>query len=305
MMKTSNGFTLLELMIAISILATLMVFSNQSIQNGFRAKMKLHDQTEDMSSVRDALRVMEKDINLAMHFRDIEMEFKQTVQKSSAGGGPQAQTYPGQPVTPTTPAPGATPQQAQANQQQINQTLQQWLQQDPDRKDPTTQFVGSSDELHFITMNAPRMSEDIPQADFIKVGYYLSDCKKPGSTGMSTKCLLRSSDPLVETDVTKNGPSTVLLDNVTEFKLRYIGASKQDWVTDWNSKTGDAGTKDNFPDSVEISLTVTKGEGEKKKKISMQVIAPIRFANNPPPPAQAGAPGSAAQPGAQQQGVTH
>jgi hypothetical protein len=40
-------------------------------------------------------------------------------------------------------------------------------------------------------------------------------------------------------------------------------------------------TKNRFPDSVEVSLTVERGkEGEKKKKISMQLVIPIRFPNN-------------------------
>ena len=63
-----RGFTLLELLIALTILATLMLFSNTAIQNGMRAKAKIQIQMDSLGSVRDALRVMERDINMVMHF---------------------------------------------------------------------------------------------------------------------------------------------------------------------------------------------------------------------------------------------
>ena len=266
----SSGFTLLEVLIAISILATLMVFSNQSIQNAIKAKIKIHDKLTDMSAVRDSLRVMERDINLAYHYRDIETEYKELVKKGSSQVPQQPPS--GQPLP-----PGQPPQQ-----NPIAAMITAWTQKDPGRKDPTTHFVGSAEEIHFATMNSARLSEESPQADFIKVGYYLLDCRKPGGTGQSSKCLVRSSDPIIEGDITKNGPATVLLENISEFKLRYIGKGKQDWVSDWSTKSGDGATKGNFPDAVEISITTSKNDdkGNKPKIISMQLVAPIRYPNN-------------------------
>jgi prepilin-type N-terminal cleavage/methylation domain-containing protein len=270
-MKIKNsGFTLLELLIAISILAVLTVFSNQSIQNAMRAKVKIHDKLQDMSAVRDALRVMERDINLAYHYRDIETEYKELVKKNSqTTQTPPPQQPLGTPLAPVQPNP-------------IAAMITAWAQKDPDRKDPTTHFIGANEEIHFASMNSAKLSEETPQADFIKVGYYLTECRKPGGSGQSSKCLVRSSDPLIEGDITRNGPATVLLENVGEFKLRYIGKGKQDWVSDWNSKNGDGATKDNFPEAVEISITTSKMNEKLKvaKKISMQIVAPIRYPNN-------------------------
>jgi hypothetical protein len=164
--------------------------------------------------------------------------------------------------------------------------LQQWLAKDPGRIDPTTQFIGASEQMHFVTMNAGRVSEEQVQADFVKIGYFLVNCHRPGSTSVNSsgKCLMRSEGPLIETDITVDGPRTILLENVTEFKLRYIGGGRTDWVSEWNSKNGDGATQGNFPDSVEISLTTSHGEGTKQKKVSMQIVAPLHFANNNPSP---------------------
>jgi prepilin-type N-terminal cleavage/methylation domain-containing protein len=264
-----KGFTFLEMLIVLSIMAVLTVASNQSIQNALRAKLKLQEQLDDMSQVRDALRVVERDINLAFHYRDLETEFKQVVQQQTSAQSAAPKINPNdpnpQPVIPTT----------------NNATLSAWLSQDPGRKDPVTHFLGSGEEMYFPTMNAGRISEDVPQADFIKVGYYLSACSKLDAKATSTgKCLLRRSAALVEGEINKGGESTVLLENISEFKLRYIGKGKQDWVSDWSTKTGDAVTKDNFPEAVEISLTVTKGSDKKQKKISMQIVAAIHYPNN-------------------------
>lgn len=97
---------------------------------------------------------------------------------------------------------------------------------------------------------------------------------------------MRRSGNTAEGDITKGGSSTVLLENVAEFSLRYIGKGKQDWVSDWNTKTGDGATKGNFPDAVEINVLFKKGKDKKLKKISMQIVAPIHNPNNPEQKAQ-------------------
>ena len=264
--RMQYGFTMLELLISLGILSTLVVFSNQSIQNALRSKVKLQEKLDNYSIVRDALRVIERDVNMAYHYTDIETEFKNIVKKQTS-------------QMPAGQAGAAQNPTAQQGIQALSSAVTSWTAPDSERKDPTTQFVGAAEEVSFITMGGARMQENEVQADFIKIGYALSNCKRPGAVD-SSKCLFRRASSLAEGDVTKGGASTLLIDNITEFKLRYIGKGKQDWVSDWNSKTGDASIKNKFPEAVEISLTMTKGEGEKKKKISMQIIAGVHFPNN-------------------------
>jgi hypothetical protein len=85
---------------------------------------------------------------------------------------------------------------------------------------------------------------------------------------------------VVEGDITQGGEDTAILEDVSEFSLRYFGFGKQDWNSSWDSVNGDAIAKGKYPDAVEVSLTVEKGEGAKKKKVSMQLVIPIRFPNN-------------------------
>ena len=271
--SSKSGFTLIEVVIAMTIMATLTVLSTQNIQTALRTKIKLTQQIDDMSQVRDALRVMEKDINLAFHYRDLEKEMREEIKKGSSAKTtptpkPKDGFFPGQDANPFNP--GAAPG-AESAEQKENDTY---------RVDPTTHFVGKEDQIHFATTNTSRISTGEQQANFIKVGYSVGSCYKEGNKETTGKCLLRRSSNVVEGDITKGGTELVLIENVEEFKLRYFAEGKQDWVNEWNTISGDGAAKGKFPDLVEISLTIGKGEGTKKRKISMQLIAQIRFPNN-------------------------
>ncbi|WP_291516260.1 type II secretion system protein GspJ [Bdellovibrio sp. ArHS] len=259
-MRNRKGFTMIELMITIAILATLTVLTAQSITQAIKAKGKLQDQIDDVSRMRDAMRLVERDINLAYHYRDLEKEMEQILKKKNS-------TNNGNPATPgIIPDPNQDPN----NRREVP------------RRDPETHFVGTGESLNLVTMNNARTTRNTAQADFIEVGYAVKDCKNLRNESASSKCLWRRSTPYVDLDVTKGGDEVVLLENVSEFKLRYMGKGKQDWVTDWRTDAqGDGATKGKFPQAVEVSLTVEKKEKGKSKKYSMQAIVPIHFPNNP------------------------
>ncbi|MFN7729441.1 MAG: type II secretion system protein GspJ [Bdellovibrio sp.] len=275
-MKSARGFTLLELLISLMILATLTALSARAIQQAIFSKAKIQTQVDEMSKVRDALKIMERDINLAYHYRDLEEEFREAVAKSSIAATPTPVPRPGAFVPPPGggfPGGAAAPTPVDPKEQERR----------ANRADPKTEFIGTGEDMAFATMNSGRLTELQAQADFVKVGYKVETCKRLSGKQESVKCLMRRMDPLVEGDIKEGGEQTVLLENVSEFKLRYFGKGKQDWVDAWSSKDGDAVAKDSYPGAVEISLTVENGEESakaKKRKISMQLVVPIRFPNN-------------------------
>ncbi len=273
-MKQSNrGFTLIEMMITISILSVMIILVAQSIQQSIKMKTKVTTQIDEVSHLRDAVRLIQKDINMAYHYRDVEKELSELLAKKSQSQNANPNLNPGlgQPgfVNPGMP-------------QQPNAWQQQQQNREVPRKDPETHFVGNGETLNFVTMNNARTVRNTQQADFIEVGYELKECKSLDPSGGTSKCVWRRSSPWVDLDVTKGGTETVLLENVTEFKFRYMGKGKQDWVSEWRTdQGGDGATKGKFPQAVELSVTVTKKVGSKDRKYSMQVIVPIHFTNNP------------------------
>ena len=82
-LRNNSGFTLIEVLIVVAILATLTLLSGQSIQQALKSKVKIQAQIDDVSQVRDALKIIERDINLAYHYRDFESEMEKLVREKS------------------------------------------------------------------------------------------------------------------------------------------------------------------------------------------------------------------------------
>lgn len=257
-----QGFTLLEVILSITILSTLALLSTQTLSRALKARTKIQAEVDDVSSLRDSMRMMRTDLNLAYHHRDFEQEIADLAAKQT----PSTST----PATPNTNAVGTSPQQGQAKPRQTK------------RGDPATHFSGDTDKLAFITMNNGRISSTSVQADFIEVGYALKECKNL-TTQKDSKCLYRRVQTVLDDDVTTGGNESVMLENVSEFKLRYLGEGKQDWANAWKSTrdSSDEVTKNKFPDSVEITLSVERELEGKKRKYDMIFVVPIHFPNNP------------------------
>lgn len=280
-MKKTKGFTLVEIMIVLAIMASLSVLVSRALSQAIRSKEKIQEQIDTVSRLRDAVKLMERDINLAFHYADLDMELRELTLKTynslAQGGGQRTQQTPPNPNLPPVGTPPATAPPTTNAKLFPGESEPEAL-----RVDPSTFFVGRENELHFATMNQAQMSRSDRVADFIEVGYTWQDCKSiDGKT--TTKCLWRRTHNWVDIEPEKGGDSLVLLEGVTEFGLKYIGPGKQDWVKDWNSKTSpESSIKDKFPTAVEISITMErKKEGiDKPRKYSMQIVAPIHFPNN-------------------------
>lgn len=81
-LRIQSGFTLLEVVLVMGILAFLTINIAINLQNAFTARSRIQTKLEDFSKLRDGLRIMEKDINLAFHYRDIETEYREELGKA-------------------------------------------------------------------------------------------------------------------------------------------------------------------------------------------------------------------------------
>ena len=139
------------------------------------------------------------------------------------------------------------------------------------------------DKIDFVTMNNGRTMANAQQADFIEVGYSVKSCRNLTDSSKSSQCLYRRTQLVIDDDVSEGGTENVLLENISEFKVRYIGEGKQDWVSTWNTKnSSDGATRLRFPEVVEVSLIIDREINKKKRTYSMLYAIPIHFPNNPP-----------------------
>jgi len=270
-----NGFTLLEVMVALMIMAVLSILTGQTLKSAIDNKSFVSKEISRDAQLADTLRIMRADIGAAFHYQNIDCKLRNDLNPSpppASGIGQQALI---QPVT----APGAagTPHPCP-----------------PD----VTGFIGSSDSIYFTSLSNTRTITDSQESDQAKIGYYLKSChskltKSPG------QCLYRSTSPLLDEDIDKPGAETLLLENVQDFKLRYLGPQHEDYVSEWKTgkNSSDEVSKLNFPYAVEITLTIFDKSNRLDHAATQMVLAPIYFENNPKKPGS----GPSPTPGAQAQ----
>jgi prepilin-type N-terminal cleavage/methylation domain-containing protein len=275
--RNQRGFTLIEIIIAMFILAFISVFTVQSIQHALKTKAKVQGEIDKNSTVRDALRIMERDINMAFNYHDPYIALYNQAQDErlkNAQNPKAATTPPPQPgATPTpTPAPAANQPIDPANYQKRTEKI--W-----------TQFLGENEKLDFTSLSNIRMMENSPISSQAEIGYQLKPCRKRSNQEQSSNCLWRRIANYLHEDITKDGQETVLLENVTEFKLRYLGPGKEEeWSNQWlTDDRGDSNTKGKFPYAVEITLAVKDTTSKAKdKELRMTIVAAVRNPANPP-----------------------
>lgn len=277
-----SGFTLIEIMIAMAILAVISILSAQTMRAGIQDRETVANEIASDSKVADALRIVRTDVNAAYHYRDLFITIANNAEKPDVVTPP-----PGQPPAPATPpAPGTT---AAATPRPTPPEI--------------TGFIGDATSMYFTTLSNIRTVQDSQVSDQAKIGYFIKSCKarEPGNKVVQAKCLYRSISPYLDEYVDKPGEETVLLEHVDQFKLRYLGPGRGtstdlEYVETWKTgKAGDAITKANFPYAVEVTLSIDDKNNPKAKRVTASALIPIRFPNNPPKNKD-GTPGTEANP---------
>lgn len=255
-MIRKNGFTLLEVLIVMIIMAMLATGTSQAINRYTTGKIKLQRGIDQQSSVRNALNVMERDISLAFHYRDPNVEAINQIRKRkrdliASGKAPQDPNQP--PVDPATLEPIVAPD--------------------------VTIFQGQGDRVSLTSLSNVQTSPDQGESDQMEVSYYTESCRSIMDSKSSSTCLYRRTYHVLDGNLDEGGNPVVILENVKSLKLRYFGEGKDDWVETWKSGEGsDDLTKTRFPLAVEITIEHEYQE----RKIVLTTVAQLRFPNNAP-----------------------
>jgi prepilin-type N-terminal cleavage/methylation domain-containing protein len=266
MISNKKGFTLIEVMVALAILAALSLLTTQALRSGVKNKARASADISREAKVADAVRIMKADIASAFHYRDIHVAMLNSLNEKTPGPGP-------------TPTPD--PRTGQFPPQQTG-----GLASGTPRPTPkiVTAFVGDKESMYFTALTNVRVMKDSPASDQAKVGYFVKSCKTSlAQNSQPTKCLFRATSPYLDEDVTKIENEQVLLENVDEFELSYFGPEKEEAQETWKTGgLGDTATKDNFPYAVNIKLKMWDHSDKRERPVSIEVLAPIQFPNNPP-----------------------
>ena len=265
MNRSSAGFTLLEVMVALAIMAVLSLLTTQTIRSGITNRILVTTELSRDSKLADTLRIIRSDIAQAFHYQDFYCKMGNDLLATPT-------PPPGAPGQPPVPPPMLGAQQAAGPT--------------PKPCPPNyTGFIGTAEKVYFTTLSNTRTIRDSQESDQAKIGYYTKSCRTNASgtsKGGSSRCLYRSHSPLLDEELERPGTETMLMEDIEEFKLRYLGPEHQDYVDTWRTgKNGDDVTRDKFPYAVEITLTIHNKNDPKDKPATQTILAPIAFENNP------------------------
>ncbi len=291
-MKRQQGFTLIEVVIAMSIMAFLTVMVSQSMRRSADFKSKVQKNIDQRSAINSAMRIVERDINLAFHYQDVHTEVMKEIEKKKraggnnrgnqgAQGGQGAQGAQGGPAGQGVQGSPGTQGNQGANQNQGNQgnpnapVYKNFKIRDVPNY---TAFMGTKNAIHFTNINNITIQPGEKVSDQQEVGYFVRTCKSLSDQNVSTQCLWRRTSPYIDDKVDEGGTESVLIEGVKKFELRYFGKEKEDWVDSWDStpEGSDEAIRNKFPSAVEVTLTVEQN----KKEISAIRVVALRFPNN-------------------------
>lgn len=270
--RRQAGFTLLEVLISVTILAFISVFTAQSLRRSSQYKIKIQKDVDHRSQVRATLRLIERDVNTAFHYRGASWRIVAAIQQMMEANknnqnNPQQPQQPAQPGQPPAAAPATPPL--------------------PPYPRPT-RFIGKESTLSLVTLSNFRTIVDSPISDQMLVSYRIDGCPaKPQALGAKPqegKCLFRKTSNWILNDenVSNSGifKDTALVDGIKELKFRYFGAGRDEWVNVWQTdQGGDALSQNKFPEAVEISITSVRDN----KELTLSTVARLRFPNNSTP----------------------
>lgn len=289
MISKNRGFTLIEIMVAMLILAGLSLIMAQSVRTGLDDRKKIQLQLSEESLIRDAMRLIVSDVAAAFHHRDYTVGLYNKVlelRKKKAAGGVAGIAL---------GAPGAAPPPAAGQSSGAPPTATAQTAADPlaaatPLPVPTqlTGFNGNADSMTFTLRNHVRRFVDSKDSDQSRVSYFLRSCRSPGPKALSSNCLYRleTTNPTDEFPLSPpdedDAVSVVLVRNVTNFKLRYIVFGQQEFTDTWDSspKASTGVTRDRFPDAVEISMAIMNKSNPQARERKLTWLAPVRASNN-------------------------
>lgn len=296
MTKSQQGLTLLELLIAVSLMAVLSITTTQMLRKSTVQTKKITAGIDHTSYLRSALNIIKKDVSKSINYRNLNLFLyneaqKERVKRYDSRVSQWVNDY----NEKKKPTPALTTQTINDEQKK---DMEAKIGAKPVSKAPKkeviyTHFVGDNEKLYFTSASGVRFRAADKISDLAEVGYFLRTCKSRKYPGKESKCLWRSISYNLDDDVTKGGTDSVLIENILSAEFKYLSATSEDlakesldWVESWDSRNlSDRRTGGKFPAAVSLSLEIEIPTKKEKKKVKVERLTgvfPVNFPNNDP-----------------------
>ena len=286
-LHAQRGFTLIELMISLTILAFLGYFTSEMMKTTTQRSQKIRIEVEQSRELKAAARIIKADISRAFNTRDIYIAVYNEAQRERIREWQKSQVNP-QPQQPN-PNDGSDPAAGDPTDQGAGVGPQNPL--PPPTYEPreeliVTQFLGEKNKINLTSVSGVKIRKNVKASDLVEVGYYTDTCRRRANRNESTNCLWRRLSYFLDGEVNVGGDASVLIEDVTRFELKYLRVRGEniEWIDRWMSdQNGDDVTRDSLPLAVQLELEIERAldkTGQNKKTFDIISYIPIYFTNN-------------------------
>jgi len=256
--KSHKGFTLIEVLIAMMILAFISLGIFQAIRQSYHIRDVLLAESEFYHSVRLAMNVMDKDISL--------LYSPKIILKKDTNSNSTAQPIP-EPGLPPSGDPNANPNNTAATGPTLADAIahgeryrgtEYWT----SVVDPTgirlSRFIGKENSMNFITASHVRMYKGIKESVFAKVSYSVENNPDTNPEIAGKLMLLKTVSTNAFNYEEDNDPSLKkykILSGIKSIHFKYYQLQKDVWHKSWDTDSADY--KDIYPDLIQVVIEAT------------------------------------------------
>lgn len=241
--STNAGFTLVEVMIAVAILAALTALMWASIANMFKMRDVVEERAERYHQVRLTMNRMVKEIAAAY----------------VAGPEFGAEELPGE------DALVGLSEEEIADEQAFESSGKQRLQ---------LGMIGRDDSLNFASMAHVRTMDRERSSDHAEIGYFVRRGKN--EEGETVNMLMRREDVTADDRIDKGGLVYTMLPDVEDIEFEYWDPGTVDlgtfeeiaqgrWVKDWDTTRREQGGR--LPTRIRITLTLPAPNNRSEQEV--------------------------------------
>jgi prepilin-type N-terminal cleavage/methylation domain-containing protein len=246
----SAGFTLIEVMITMAILAFISLGIFQAVTSSFKIRDELSQEADFYTGIRLAMGIMNKDISMIYS----PTLLLNTQPQTSPSGTPQN--------------PGGTPQFdesqiAAATAADLSRSFTFWSAAADKSGLRPSRFVGTDSKMTFISATHFRVYKDSPESEFAKITYDVEPDSEPPINGFkvpdSNILVKQTSANVFDNDDLRDRESThkyTLIRGITSSKFSYYKWVDNSFTayTSWDSDKEDF--KWQIPDMVRIDIEI-------------------------------------------------
>jgi general secretion pathway protein J len=234
--RATDGFTLLEMLIAMVILVFISIGISRTMVQTFRLRDIISTEGDFHNSIRMAMDVVQRDVSMIYSPQLMAPPKKKTEDPNSPA------KY--------APAPGAQ------EMGDLSEGSKFWLAALDSTGIRASRFTGSTTQMSFVSLSHHRIYKNAPESEFAKIIYSLDRDDLRPDPEQETMVLSKTEATRAFTLEEEKEDANVLplLHGIKKFTLHYYYKEKDQWLNAWDNEKEDF--RGLYPDIVKIEIEV-------------------------------------------------